>query len=546
MNKKIIIVSLIMISIALLIVGTSYAFILYSKEGTKLISMAADNIKLNYQENTLKKIDSEDSLPITDEQGKVLTDYFEFTIEGESATYDIPYIVSAKVLTQPEDKIPYDYIKVYLTEVVNNTEIPISLSTYNELDVVYKNNIIEQVILSTNIPANTSNYSKVYRLRAWISEEAYFTATGETDFRVVSKSFEFKVNVYSDALELPAGLYDSDYNLVKTWSELESLGLTKEAIEKDYKMSNYDLNSSGSPYIVFNNNNLSGFLVLPNTITKIGNTSFRAISGLKGITLPNTITKIGSDAFAYTPITKITFPASLLSIYDTAFFHSKLKSIYIPSTITSIGTRAFTGCSDVESVVVDTANIVFDSRDNCNAIIETSTDTLLFGFQNTTIPSTVKEIGDFAFADNSNITSVILPDTVTSVGKSAFEYCRNLTSVKLPSNITSIKLGTFRQCDSLTSITIPSQVTEIGIEAFHRAGITSIFIPALVTEIGIRAFKECNSLEEATFEDTNSNWLEYQYDVATGNSIIFTNNIAQNANDLVNTYSLSTLKKVTN
>ena len=190
----------------------------------------------------------------------------------------------------------------------------------------------------------------------------------------------------------------------------------------------------------------------------------------------------------------------LSSIDDYVFIYcSGLTSITIPNSVTSIGESAFYNCNGLSSIVVKSGNGKYDSRDNCNAIIEKSTNTLIFGCKSTIIPNSVTSIGNGAFSNCSGLTSITIPSSVTSIGENAFSSCSGLTSIAIPNSVTSIGDGTFYGCSGLTTITLPNSVMSIGIHAFDNcSGMTSITIPNSVTSIGDRAFVYCSSLTSIT------------------------------------------------
>ena len=108
---------------------------------------------------------------------------------------------------------------------------------------------------------------------------------------------------------------------------------------------------------------------------------------------------------------------------------SGLTSLNIPNSVTSIGDGAFSDCSGLTSIKVETGNIKYDSRNNSNAVIETSTNCLIVGCMNTIIPESVTDIGGGAFRGCSGLTSIIIPNNVASIGYSAFSYCSGLADV---------------------------------------------------------------------------------------------------------------------
>jgi hypothetical protein len=145
--------------------------------------------------------------------------------------------------------------------------------------------------------------------------------------------------------------------------------------------------------------------------------------------------------------------------------------------VTSIGDYAFSGCSGLTSIIVEEGNTVYDSRDNCNAIIKAADNTLITGCKNTVIPSSVTSIGDYAFESCRSLTSLTIPASVTSIGYGAFAYCSGLTSLTIPKGVTSIGRSAFYGCTSLTSLTIPSSVTSIGDYAFSGfSSLTSVAV----------------------------------------------------------------------
>ena len=151
------------------------------------------------------------------------------------------------------------------------------------------------------------------------------------------------------------------------------------------------------------------------------------------------VTSIGDSAFRdCSSLTSIKIPAGVTSIGESAFEECHgLTSIEIPAGVTSIGNRAFYNCNGLTSITVDSKNKYYDSRDNCNAIIETGSNTLIRGCKSSKIPAGVTSIGNRAFYNCNGL---------TSIGVSAFEECESLTSIEIPAGVTSIGHDAFGAC----------------------------------------------------------------------------------------------------
>ena len=266
-------------------------------------------------------------------------------------------------------------------------------------------------------------------------------------------------------------------------------------------------------------------VTIPNSVTKIGQSAFCGCSKLTSVTIGNSVTEIGSYAFGLcSGLTSVTIPNSVTKIGQSAFECCYgLTSVIIPNSVTSIGYGAFSYCSCLTSISVDNGNTVYDSRNNCNAIIETATNTLIAGCYNTVIPNNVTSIGNYAFSGCSGLTSVTIPNSVTEIGYDAFKGCRGLTSMTIPNSVTSIREYAFSGCSSLTDVHCYAEnVPSTPWNAFNNSPISTatLHVPAASLE----AYKTTHPWYEfgtiAIEYDAEIDGIFYHFDTNTMEAIV--------------------------
>ena len=204
------------------------------------------------------------------------------------------------------------------------------------------------------------------------------------------------------------------------------------------------------------------------SVTAIGDSAFYVCDEITSVTLPKGLTRIGEYAFCdCLKLSGISFPEGLLSIGKNAYERCQmLRDIVIPRSVTSIGDFIFYWCENINSIKVEEGNTVYDSRNDCNAIIETAANRLIKGCNNTVIPEDITSICAYAFEQCQRFTSVTIPKGVTTIEEGTFYFCTNLKSVIIPEGVTSIQRAGFLSCHYMESVSIPSSMTYIGEGAF--------------------------------------------------------------------------------
>ena len=250
----------------------------------------------------------------------------------------------------------------------------------------------------------------------------------------------------------------------------------------DHRARTVEITYKGSHPEEYTNEYNDGEVKIPATVTHRGRT-FR-------------VTSIGSQAFDNPETTSIIFPEGLESIKREAFLLCRLTGVvHIPSTIKEIGEWVFEANTQIDSFAVHENNPTYDSRNGCNAIIESATNKLVVACINTVIPNDVTTIGAGAFA-RQQMPSIAIPESVERIEEYAFDQSA-IEEITIPRNVKRIEGHCFLLCQSLQKAILPQGLAEIAQRAFCNSGLQEIVIPDSVTTIEEKAFADCKSLQTA-------------------------------------------------
>ena len=271
---------------------------------------------------------------------------------------------------------------------------------------------------------------------------------------------------------------------------------------------------------------------IPEGITDISFNTFQGCTGLTSVTIPSTVEIIRSHAFdSCVSLSSVTFPPSLDYIQDWAFWGCEnltsitipavlgdaafgncpqLESVVISTECPGISVDAFCGCPSITSIVVEEGNSNYDSRDNCNAMIEKQTNTLVFGCRTTTIPNTVKKIGKHAFSDCIGGPKVIIPNSVTSIESGAFSWCEDI-DITIPNSVTDIGAPIMYGCTGAVTWNIKTHKDwkQKQNSPLYGANITSFTIGENVQTLPLNLCTGMDSLNTLIWEARNcSKWSD--------------------------------------
>lgn len=293
-------------------------------------------------------------------------------------------------------------------------------------------------------------------------------------------------------------------------------------------------------------------IILPDTITKIGDNSFAKTKTLKEITIPSKVTAIGGEAFYHTGLTEITIPASVEFIGRAAFWKCKklekviwqegievigkwafqesgleqavlpeglteikqaafskcvsLKQVELPSSVEKIGAGVFSSCEKLKKVAVKAENRFYQAIEQA---IYTKDGTIVVDGNAATgsfeIEDNVEIIGKCAFEGNKKLTEITIPDSVKLIKEGAFLNCKKLKKVVIGKGVTKLGASSFAKCFSLKKITIPNSVKKIERNAFYNCRkIKTVTMGEQVSYLGSRAFAACQSLQTIEIPGTIS------------------------------------------
>lgn len=405
--------------------------------------------------------------------------------------------------------------------------------------VAYGGNVFSVTEIGENAFANSTGINSVSigNSVAYIDAWAFYRCTSLTSITIPSSTNTIDYGAFAACTSLSSVVFNN---------APASIGVS--AFTGCTNLSQIDFGNAVNyiGYQSFQNCTSITSIDFPNTLVTIYDEAFIGCGNLNTFTIPSSVTTVGIGSFKNTawynnqndgilykdywclgykgsyPIGSLVVQDGTIGIANGAFEQcNNITSLYIPNSVLYMGLYAFSNCYGLEEINVELGNPVFDSRDNCNAIIRTDSNTLLLGCKNTVIPQSVTSIGDLAFYGCNTLTSILIPQTVTFVGNYAFYYCTGLTSIEIPNSVTSIGVYAFESCRSLKTVIVGSSIASIGSYAFRNChGLSTFTIlattpPTLGQDVFKITYKSGVSCIYVPYESLDSyktaqNWKNYK------------------------------------
>ena len=320
-------------------------------------------------------------------------------------------------------------------------------------------------LISITIPNSVTSigYSAFYRCTSLTSITIPNSVTSIGDYAFWGCSSLTSITIPNSVTSIGYGAFFEVLNIIYHGAATGALWGAR--VLNGYVEGNLVYEDSTKTTLLFCSNHAQGEIIIPNTVTNIGEFAFEGCSSVTSVTIPNSVTSIGEGAF---------YNISNIIYHGTA-------------TGSPWGAKSVNGYVENNLVYADETKKVLLA---C----------FTFAQGEIIIPNTVISIGNSAFYSCSSVTSVTIGNSVTSIGDYAFSYCYSLTSITIPNSVTSIGRGAFYGCYSVTSVTIGNSVTSIRESAFEGCkSLASVTIPNSVTSIGNRAFYGCSSLTSPVY-----------------------------------------------
>ena len=398
------------------------------------------------------------SVTVLDTNGKGTSKIPEGTVKPSEITSETPISATIKLIitSTPSTQVDLSEITItiiqFIPEVYDYFDFEVdeqtktaTLTSFNESLVEGKTDIVIPASISKNIEEQWIE-GNAYTVES-IGEFVFQGCTGLTSITLPSSL----TSVGNFAFEGCDSLTNIDLSNCKSLTSIGERafsfcrGLTTVELAQCTDLTSIE------PYAFDNCWGLEN-ITLPSSVTSIGVGTFSSCTSLTSITLPEGLASIGDYAFqACSSLTSITLPEGLISIGDGTFdaCSGLTGTVTIPASVNEIGANPFRSCNNLEGIAVESGNSEYYIEGNC--LIEESTKTLITGLKNSTIPSDIKIIVDYAFFDCDGLTSITLPSSLTSIGESAFRDCDGLKEVIIDSKYVYTNATSKTACGDLFS-----------------------------------------------------------------------------------------------